>query len=184
MAAFSGDINSNPTQSAVSGYSSPNGPNSAEGGSARYLRLFRLAAFSCATDGGGGVAIVDIKKAALISPNQQKILWRKDTIQAKINKNSPQADWADQTPAHRIKEKTWKIQKKKDIVRIVKYIDKSRKKTFVPGSDVREALISPEGIIGPWIEARTGLGRKRSRRTAEAAGEMGKDGEAEEGGDD
>jgi hypothetical protein len=112
MAAFSGDINSNPTQSAVSGYSSPNGPNSEDGGSARYLRLFRLAAFSCAADGGGGVAIVDIKKAAFISPNQQEILWKTDTMRAKIKKNSPRTDWTDQAPAHRIKEKTWKIQKK------------------------------------------------------------------------
>lgn len=65
-------------------------------------------------------------------------------MQAKINKNSPQADWTDQAPAHRIKEKT-------------------------------------------------GLDRRRSRRTAEAAGdrrsgevygEMGEEGEAEEGGDE
>jgi len=111
MAAFSGDINSNPTQSAVSGYSSPNGPNSEDGGSARYLRLFRLAAFSCAAEGGGGVAVVDIKQAALISPNQQEILRKTDRMQAKIKKISPQTDWTDQAPAHRIKGKTWKIQK-------------------------------------------------------------------------
>jgi len=144
MAAFSGDINSNPTQSAVSGYSSPNGPNSADGGSARYLRLFRLAAFSGAADGGGGVAVVYIKKAALISPNQQQILWKTDRMQARINKNSPQPDWTDRAPAHRIKEKTWKIQKKYT-VRIVKLgriknQGKTRTRRVV-GSDGPEALI-------------------------------------------
>jgi hypothetical protein len=83
------------------------------------LRLFRLAAFSCAADGGGGVATVDIKDAALLPPNEKEILRRNDATQTKIRKNSSQMDWADQVATHRIKEKTWKIQKK-GIVRIMK----------------------------------------------------------------
>uniref|UniRef100_A0A0E0NM05 Uncharacterized protein n=1 Tax=Oryza rufipogon TaxID=4529 RepID=A0A0E0NM05_ORYRU len=43
IAAFSGDMKSKPTQSVVSGHSSLNDPSSADGGSARCLRLFRLA---------------------------------------------------------------------------------------------------------------------------------------------
>jgi hypothetical protein len=76
------------------------------------LRLFRLAAFSCAADGGVGIATVDIKDAPLFPPNEQEILRRNDATQTKIRKISSQTDWTDQVATRRIKQKTWKIQKK------------------------------------------------------------------------
>uniref|UniRef100_A0A0A9E2D4 Uncharacterized protein n=1 Tax=Arundo donax TaxID=35708 RepID=A0A0A9E2D4_ARUDO len=68
-AALSGDMNSMPTQSAVIGYSIPKGPSSVDGGSARYLRLFRLEALSCDDDpdGSGESTAVDIRKLLLFS---------------------------------------------------------------------------------------------------------------------
>ena len=133
--------------------------------------------------------------AALISPNQQQILWKTDRMQARINKNSPQPDWTDRAPAHRIKEKTWKIQKKYT-VRIVKLgriknQGKTRTRRVV-GSDGPEALI--RSCIAGGENRATDRGTHRigsegieaeaeaagDRRSGEVYGEMG---EAGEGGD-
>jgi len=94
-------------------------------------------------------------------------------MQARINKNSPQPDWTDRAPAHRIKEKTRRV----------------------VGSDGREALIR-SGIAGgenratdrgthrigsEGIEAEAEAEAAGDRRSGEVYGEMG---EAGEGGDE